>query len=57
MKIVYLVNIKEKRYEEIWCETFAEIDLVEMAARAMEDLFGIDSFCIKYVKPEFEEVE
>lgn len=57
MKIVYLVNIKEKRYEEMWCETPAEVDLIEMTARAMEDLFGIDSFCIKYVEPEFEEIE
>lgn len=55
--IVYLVNIKEKKYEEIWCDTPAELDLVEITARIMEDLFGIDSFCIKYVEPEFEEVE
>lgn len=57
MKIVYLVNIKEKRYEEMWCETPVEVDLIEMTVRAMEDLFGIDSFCIKYVEPEFEEIE
>ena len=41
----------------MWCETPAEVDLIEMTARAMEDLFDIDNFCIKYVEPEFEEVE
>lgn len=57
MKTVYLVNIEEKRYEEFWVDTPAEVDLIESVARTMEDLFHVDSFCIKYVEPEFEEIE
>ena len=57
MKTIYLVNIEEKRYEEFWVDTPAEVELIESVANAMVDLFHADSFCIKYVEPEFEEVE
>ena len=52
---IYLVNIKEKRYETFYCDTLAEREIIEDAARAMEELFGLDSFCVKYVEPEFDE--
>ena len=52
---IYLVNIKEKRYETFYCDTLAEREIIEDAARAMECLFGLDSFCVKYVEPEFNE--
>jgi len=55
---IYLVNISEKRYELIVCDSLAERDYVETAAWAMIELFGgAEDFCIKYVEPEFEEVE
>ena len=55
---IYLVNLYEKRYTLIMCDTYAERDYVESAAWAMADLFGGEEYlCIKYVKPEFEEVE
>ena len=55
---IYLVNIYEKRYELIVCDTIAERDYVEAAAWAMVELFGnAEDFCIKYVEPEFEEIE
>ena len=55
---IYLVNIYEKRYELIFCDTLAERDYVETAAWAMAELFGgAEYFCIKYVEPEFEEEE
>ena len=52
---IYLVNIKEKTYETFFCDTKAERKIVEDAAYAMESLFDIDTFCIKYVEPEFDE--
>ena len=55
---IYLVNIQDKRYELFFCDTLAERDYVESAAWAMVELFGgAEDFCIKYVKPEFEEEE
>ena len=55
---IYLVNIYDKRYELIVCDSLAERDMVETAAWAMVELFGgAEDFCIKYVEPEFEEIE
>ena len=54
---IYLVNIEEKRYELFYCDSAYERSVIEDVARAMEDLFGLDSFCVKYVEPEFDEVE
>jgi hypothetical protein len=54
---IYLVNIKEKRYETFYCDTLAEREIIEDAARVMESLFGLDHFCVKYVEPEFEDEE
>ena len=52
---IYLVNIKDKTYETFYCDSPTERNMVEEAARAMESLFDIDIFCIKYVEPEFDE--
>lgn len=55
---IFLVNIKEKKFEAFFCDTPAERDMVETAAWAMVELFGnAEDFCIKYVEPEFEEEE
>lgn len=54
---IYLVNIAEKNYEFFFCDSPAERDTIEQAARAMECLFGLDNFCVKYVEPEFEDIE
>lgn len=52
---IYLVNIREHKYDLIICDSLAERDVAETAAWAMVDLFGdIEEFCIKYVEPEFE---
>ena len=55
MKIVYIVDLEQKRYEEVWCNDLAEAEKVEETVWAMADLFCLESLHVMYVKPEFEE--
>ena len=54
MKIVYIVDLERKRYEEVWCQDQAEVEKVEEAVWAMADLFCLENLHVMYVKPEFE---
>lgn len=57
MKVIYIVDLEQKRYESVWCEDQAAVEKVEETVWAVADLFCIENICIKYVEPVFEEDE
>ena len=57
---IYIVNIAKKDYEMIECDSIEERRAVEQVIGTVSWLFDEnigDKICVKYVKPEFEEVE
>ena len=55
---IFLVNIKEKKFEAFFCDTPAERDFVAAAGAGMAEIFGVEEdFCIKYVMAEFDTEE
>lgn len=57
---LYIVNIEKKKYEVIECSSEEQRNIMEytigVVAWAFDEEIG-DKICIKYVEPEFEEVE
>lgn len=54
---LYIVNIAKKEYEYIECASAEERDAVIYIADVMSGLFDIYDYTVKYVEPEFEEIE
>ena len=57
---LYIVDIKKKDYELIECGSEEQRRVMEHAIGAVSWLFDEeigDRICVKYVQPEFEEVE
>lgn len=57
---LYIVNIEKKDYEYIECTSFEERLAVESVVGTVSWLFDDDighKICIKYVEPNFEELE
>ena len=57
---LYIVNIEKKTYEKIDCGSEEQRNIMEYAIGAVTWAFDEeigDKICIKYVEPEFEEVE